>query len=156
MWVGKCVQRAARNHDRPRGNVFRRGEPTSNEYANADENEPKRVVDVGGRSPGATAKRGYPLGVAVVKTDGAAAPHVEKCRQTSRNAALAEGSRALRGAPKDSFIVRWRSVATKGKQKFAYKASSLVNQVKSTTVDRPTVGLMVPIYERRSQDFLRP
>lgn len=61
MWVGERVQRAARNHYRPSGDVFRRGEPISNEYANADENEPKRVIDVGGRSPGARAKRGYPL-----------------------------------------------------------------------------------------------
>ena len=81
MWVGKRVQREARNHDRPSGNAFRRGEPTSNEYANADENEPKRVVDVGGRSPGARAKRGSPLGGSGVQPDGAAAPRAGKYRR---------------------------------------------------------------------------
>jgi len=78
---------------------------------------PKHTVEFGRCNLGATAKRGYPLGVAVVQTDGAVAPQVEKCRKTVRNAALAEGSRALRGAPEDGFIVRWTSIARKGKQK---------------------------------------
>jgi len=53
MWVGKRVQREARNHDRPSGNVFRRGEPNSYEGATATESMPQHAVEFGGRSPGA-------------------------------------------------------------------------------------------------------
>ena len=74
MWVGKRVQREAHEARLPQQAAEWRWEPTSNEQANARENEPKRVFDVGRRSLGATAKRGSPLGGSVVQTDGAAAP----------------------------------------------------------------------------------
>lgn len=81
MWVGKRVQRVAHKTHLPQQVGLWRWEPTSNEYANADENEPKRVVDVGRRSLGATAKRGSPLGGSDVQSDGAAAPQVGKYRR---------------------------------------------------------------------------
>jgi hypothetical protein len=69
----------------------------------------------------------------------------------------AEGEpRFAQAAPREAQAERWRSVATKGKQECAYKASSLVNQAKSTPVDRPKGGLMVQIYVRRMQVFLHP
>ena len=111
MWVGKRVQREARNHDRPSGNAFRRGEPTSNEYANADENEPKRVVDVGGRSPGA--KRS-----AAPRWEGQAFSLMVRQRHEQGN--IGDNSRRsprrgeprIARAPEDSFIVRWRNISS--------------------------------------------
>lgn len=74
MWMGKRVQRAARKTHLPKQVGLWQGEPTSYEGAHATESAPQRTVEVGGRSPGAKAKRGYPMGGSVVQTDGAAAP----------------------------------------------------------------------------------
>ena len=151
MWVGKRVQRAARKAHLPQQVGLRRWEPNSYEGANATESVPKHTVEFGRCNLGARAKRGSPLGVLVVQTNGAAAPQVVNVADSSQRSTR-RGEPRFAGRPRGQALsVRWRSVATKGKQKLADKASSLVNQAKSTTVDRPRVGLMVPIYVRRPQ-----
>lgn len=84
MWVGKRVQRAAHKTHLPQQVGLWRGEPNSYEGANATESVPKHTVEFGGSCPGARAKRGYPLGVAVVQTDGAVAPQVENVADSSQ------------------------------------------------------------------------
>ena len=100
MWVGERVQREAQKTHRPRQVGLWRREPTSNEQANARENEPKRVVDVGRRSLGAE-RSAAPLWVGRASSPMVRQQHKMRTSQTIRNAALAEGSRASHGAPED-------------------------------------------------------
>ena len=118
MWVGKRVQREARNHDRPSGNAFRRGEPTSNEYANADENEPKRVVDVGGRSPGAK-RSAAPLWVGQASSLMVRQQHEHGNIEDSSRRSPRRGEPRIARAPEDRFIVRWRNASSERQRKLS-------------------------------------
>ena len=73
--------------------------------------------------------------------------------QTVRNAARAEGSRALRGRPRGRLFVRWKSEALKGKQKYADWASSPINTPQLAAANLQHGGSMVLIYVRRTVFF---
>ena len=104
MWVGKRVQRAAHKAHLPQQVGLWRWEPISNEYANAYENEPKRVVDIGRCNLGATAKRGSPLGGSDVQSDGAVAPQVEKCPRQFATQPAQRGAALCEAPPRTGFI----------------------------------------------------
>ena len=84
----------------PKQDGFWRGEPTSYEGAHATESAPQRTVEVGGQSPGAE-RRAAPLWVGRASSPMMRQQHKMRTSQTIRTAALAEGSRALHGAPED-------------------------------------------------------
>jgi hypothetical protein len=100
MWVGECVQREAQKTHLPRQVGLWQGEPTSNEGATATESAPQRTVEVGGQSPGAE-RSAAPLWVGRASSPMMRQQHKMRTSQTIRSAALAEGSRALHGAPED-------------------------------------------------------
>ena len=129
------------------------GEPTMNKLANASLNEPQRVVIVGGRRPAAahSAATLYEVVARTARVSAVATPSCACAMQPSKRVAA-----LCAAAPKIAKAICWRSFATKGKQKCAYKASSLGNQALSALADRPKVGLMVRIFERREQRFMRP
>lgn len=104
MWMGKRVQREAHKTHLPQQVGLWRWEPTSNEQANARENEPKRVVDVGRRSLGATAKRGSPLCGSVVQTDGAAAPQDGNVARPFASQPSQRGAALCKAPPRTGFI----------------------------------------------------
>jgi hypothetical protein len=159
------VQRVAPETHLPKQIEEGWGEPKSNELANARENEPKRVVDFGGRSPAAEHSAATLLGLhrEVKSAEGRGRPFRTSVAVAAPSNKAANGrivtqpSRRVAAlcaaAPKEALADCWRSEATKGKHIYGHKASSLVNQAKSTTVDRPKAGLVVRKCARRTRVF---
>lgn len=138
--VGRSsVQRVAHKSSLPQQVACWWGEPTTNEDANAAESAPQRTVGVGGRSPAAECNAAT-LCAHHRKVMAERSSEVERPARVMRKQNQVEQRRrrratkpaqrvaALRAAaPKKAIADCWRSVATKGKQKYADWASSPIN-----------------------------
>jgi len=153
-WAGKRVQRAAHPPACPSRSEDGRGSQQRMRTRSASESEPKRVVVVGGEVPPPERSAAPLWERSVVQTDGAAAPQVAGWRRQLATQPSQRGAALRAGGPEGGEDDRWSRATTKGKQQFAYKAFSLVNQAKSALADRPQGGLMVRIDGRRASGSL--